>query len=515
MEKLICSSCGSDELKEKENGIYVCANCNAKYVLGLNAKDSEYIISHTEKALWEQTVAKIEKVLFNLKKAAQEEYIDDRALVSWCRELKKLIPDHFLANFYEKAIGSDKRALAEYIGSINTEDHYEDIPEILRFAIKLISGETLLALNNIISRAYENRDVVEYTKWNEILQVEQKKVDELVYDVTKRRDVFVAYKSEDMKEVERLVDKLENEEGLECFVASRNLQHGRISDYDKKLEQAMDSCKAVVFVSSRMSRRTGDARTKELKYIKEKDIENAPAEYRARNEYIKIPKKYKKPRVEYVVEPYAKITAEEYVKEFFDGYERVTKPNYAAVARSLFEQFDVPIEAEEVPQTAPVPEENNVKYCVGCGKRNTQDAKFCSACGTTEFVDSYEKYIEIKTERELRAKFEKEYAAKLEAERNAKEQAERDAKTEELRKKAEELERQKRETEERAAKLDAREKEIERKLQEERARKEREESERKDLERKERENAEKKQAEAQEWFKKGVEYANKNNMPKR
>ena len=85
---------------------------------------------------------------------------------------------------------------------------------------------------------------------------------------------------------------------------------------------------------------------------------------------------------------------------------------------------------------------------------------------------------------------------------------------EELRKKAEELERQKRETEERAAKLDAREKEIDRKMQEERARKEREESDRKDFERKERENAEKKQAEAQEWFKKGVEFYNKEQYAK-
>ena len=398
MNKLICNSCGSDELKEKESGIYVCANCNAKYVLGLNAKDSEYIISHTEKALWEQTVAQIEKMLFNLRTEVQREYLNDAEIVHWCRELKKLIPDHFLANFYEKAIGSDKRALAEYIGSINTEDHYEDIPEILKFAIKLLSHETLLSINELIRRAYEKNDPERFNEWNEILQPEAQKVSDGVYDETLPRDVFVAYKSDDIKYVNKLVDYLENEEGLTCYVAARNLRHGKISLYDEMLKKAMDSCRAIVFVSTKKSRVVGDARTKELPYVKKTDYDNSPNEYRARNDYANIPWKYKKQRVEYLVEGYADTAGEMWVKEFFYGCEHARTPK--DVATSLIEQRDR-IDFSELSRSAQdSSSKNDVKFCIACGEKNPEKAKRCMECGEMEFVSTEEEYKLIKIQHE-------------------------------------------------------------------------------------------------------------------
>ena len=70
---------------------------------------------------------------------------------------------------------------------------------------------------------------------------------------------------------------------------------------------------------------------------------------------------------------------------------------------------------------------NKYKYCLNCGEKNPEKAKRCMECGENEFVESYEKYIEIKTERELhkklereRKKLEAEYATKLEAKRKEK-----------------------------------------------------------------------------------------------
>ena len=481
-KKLICPGCGSDNVNAAGDGLYICGSCDAKYVLGLNAKDSEYIIEHTEKALWQQTVDKIEKTLFNLDEAVRKEFLDSEAIVQWCRELKRLIPAHFLAEFYETAVGRDRRALSEFISGVDPDEHEGEIPEILRIAIKLISAETLLAINDLIIRAYESKDVIEFSKWNKILHEEQQKVDGLVYDVKKKRDVFVAYKSEDWKDVEKLVDGLENEQGLTCFVAARNLQHGRAGDYDKKLETAMDSCRAVVFVSSRKSRSVGDARNKELPYIQKKDNDNAPPEYKARSEYKRLPKKYKKPRVEYVIEPYVGLAAEEFTNEFFDGYERVYKPDIKGVALSLFSQFDAPIE-EEPKFAEQKPVTSDVKFCTSCGAENPAKAKFCSECGKPEFAETYEKYIEIKTERELREKLiaerqkieaeyldklEAEYLAKLEAERKAKEQAERALKKERERQENEKAEREKQEKE-RLAREEAESKAREIKEQAERA----------------------------------------------
>ena len=441
-KNLVCRSCGSEDVKELGEGLYVCAHCNVKFVLGLSAKDSEYIISHTEKALWKQTVEQIEKALYNLDEAAHKRYINDAEIVHWCGEVKKLIPGHFMASFYETAVGSNKRAFSEFLGEIDAEEHISDVPEILRVAVKLISAETFLAVNNLVTRAYGGggQDATTYAKWNEKLRVEQQKIDELVYDVSKTRDVFIAYKSEDWKDVERLVDFLENEEKLECFVAARNLQHGRANDYEQKLKTAMDHCRAVVFVSTKLSRMVGDARNFELKYIQEKDYEYAPSEYRAQGAYKQIPKKYKKPRVEYVVEQYAGAAAEGFTNEFFTGYERVYAPDVKGVALSLFSQFDRP-QFEETVKTVETSAGAD-KFCVSCGAENPTRAKLCLECGNTEFVETYEKYIELKTEREVQKRLEEE-RKKAEAERK-KLKAEREA-----------LEKQKEEAEERAKKLEA------------------------------------------------------------
>ena len=276
-----CPSCGATDVVKTENGVYKCSYCDSQFVCGLNGKDSRYILEQTEAALWNKTCGEIERITYNLEKEVKAEYLRDKEIVHWCRELKKLVPTHFLASFYELAVGNDNRALAEFISKIDAVEYRDEIDEVLRFAVKLLSCETMLAVDNLIIRAYEKSNVNKFGAWSDVLHAEKQKINESVYDVTIERDIFVAYKSEDMRDVEALVDVLENEEYLDCFVAARNLKHGKISDYDKLLKTAMDNCRAVVFVSSCASRARGDARYKELPYVKRKDIEIAPAEYRA------------------------------------------------------------------------------------------------------------------------------------------------------------------------------------------------------------------------------------------
>ena len=99
------------------------------------------------------------------------------------------------------------------------------------------------------------------------------------------------------------------------------------------------------------------------------------------------------------------------------------------------------------------PEKPTKKYCSACGTENSATAKFCNNCGKTEFLESYEQYIQIKTERELREKLEAEYKAKYEAERKdmAQEQSSDDAEAEAWYRQALEFYKQKKYTE--AAKL--------------------------------------------------------------
>ena len=417
MEKLTCSSCGSDELKEKENGIYVCANCNAKYVLGLNAKDSEYIISHTEKALWEQTVAKIEKVLFNLRTEVQREYLNDAEIVHWCRELKKLIPDHFLASFYEVAISGTPKQINAYLNSTSKENCELYADYIAEFMLRSLESSNVLPLKDVIARGLKDEKYIEYiTK----VEDEAERVKSGIYSPQVPRDVFVAYSSKDYKAVNEIVEILE-ENKITCFVAQRNLRHGKgaVENYANYLKIAMHNCKCVVFISSDNSRDLEcDALKIELPYIRD----NEP----------------KMGRIEYLLSEYGKGTtyaAKLLLEDFFSGLE-YCRSEQDLIKRILgyITGFKASDKAKDEKHDAKADE---VKYCLNCGEKNPIKAKLCMNCGSTEFADTYEKYIEIKTERELRKRLEEErkrleaeYASKLEAERNAKEQAERELKAE-------------------------------------------------------------------------------------
>lgn len=291
--------------------------------------------------LFEKEQERISAIRQNLWRLVHAQFIDSVKITRLCRELQTVLPNDFLAQYYELACSGGYKPLVDFINGLDVVAYYEYVDEILALAIKLLRPETLFAVNNLISRAYENRDVVSYNKWNEALAPKAQAVEDGIYDVTLSRDVFVAYKSEDMEKVDELVSYLENEEGLSCFVAMRNLQHGKILDYESLLATAMKNCSVLVFVSSKRSRKTGDARNIELKNLRDEELDNGPPEYKARNDYKGLPKSYKKPRVEYVIEEYANTAAEKFVSEFFAGYERQYKVK--DVAARIFEQLDTKV----------------------------------------------------------------------------------------------------------------------------------------------------------------------------
>ena len=274
----------------------------------------------------------------NLYDAVNDEYISSVKVKDCCVELKKYIHDDFAANFYEIAVGNNVKQLTKHIRKINVDKHYDEIESLIRFLIKSIQHEYLLELNNLVERAYKQRDLVLFEKYSTEISIEAQKVENGVYETKMPRDVFVAYSSKDLDSVSDLVETLE-EQGLRCFVSVRNLRHGKgsVENYENLLHEAMDHCKSFVFVSSMNSRNFScDALTKEIPYIQEKDIENAPAEYK--NNYSPMPHSFKKPRVEYRIEESRGYNAADAISnEFFDGYERVYSPSEVAerVAKQL------------------------------------------------------------------------------------------------------------------------------------------------------------------------------------
>ena len=143
---------------------------------------------------------------------------------------------------------------------------------------------------------------------------EAHKVQNGIYEASMERDVFLAYSGKDMKAVVETLNFLE-ENGLTCFAAFRNMQHGKdaVANYEKTLYEAIDNCKIFLFISSKNSRSYAcDAFKKEIAYVKNQEMNKFP-EYR---NYEQIPDKYKKLRIEYRLDNAATPIVDKALKSF-------------------------------------------------------------------------------------------------------------------------------------------------------------------------------------------------------
>ena len=364
-KKYCCRNCGSPMIREVGDVIQ-CVSCGVKFKA---AEENKKIVEEMRTLADEIKAERVAALRRQLYEKATAEYTDSEAILDICRDLRSYLPDDFMAKFYEVANGGTLREYADFLGKIDVMESYPFIEGVVKFTVKSLRGDLILPLNNLIERAYKYNDVQTYHRLQTMAEDEAEKVMDGIYDLTIPRDAFILYSSKDMDKVMELVRVLEEQEGLSCFVAMRNLQHGSgaKANYQRALEQAIDYCKTVVFVSSKNSRSsTCDACQIELPYIRQKDIQNAPREYR--RDYASIPETYKKRRVQYVLEtPDGTTAADRAVKEFFEGNEHCYTPEDVAYRifaykserieeptsnAELFKQFEAMMAAREVDETA-------------------------------------------------------------------------------------------------------------------------------------------------------------------
>ena len=442
----ICTVCGNILRKVSEKN-YACECCNTTYPI-------EKIENYTDKMTKlfdDMKLESIKNARKNLYNAISAEFISSDSVHECCAEVKKYLPDDFQANFYDAAVNTTPRNLARLIRKIDVEEQFECLETVINFLISSLNEIFAADTEELIRRTFEKRDISKFNKYLTMLSAEMQKINNCVYLTNYSRDVFVAGSHKDMNKILELVEVLEDQ-GLKCFLWTRNLQHGAGSHerYRESLQEAIDNCKCFVFVSSMNSRHIScDAFKEEIPYVKQKDVDNAPSE--ERNYYSRISKSVKKPRVEYFLEVSAKENAaDESVKEFFDGYERAYVP--MEVAKKVIKQLSE-VAVESVPQVI----EKKVKFCVSCLTECDENATKCHFCKETTFADDIMKAAEIKRKVDkLKEKQEKEAEierANLEAqirEREEKERIEREKERLEReareKEKQEELERLQRET---------------------------------------------------------------------
>lgn len=339
-----CRNCGGDLLKV-DDSLYRCRHCNSEY----SHEESQKYVDKMRSLFDESKLEAISNARRNLYDAVNAEYISSTRVHECCMILKQYLPDDFQANFYEIAIGSDGRQIARFIRKIDVAENADYMEGAIRFLIRSLQSEYVGQTQELIERTFKNTSLTKYETYSTELSDEAKKLDDCIYMTTYPRDVFVAYSSKDMDEVWELVECLE-EQGMSCFVAARNLRHGKgaVENYEQALREAMDNCASFVLVSTPNSRHAGcDALKKEIPYIKQKDMETAPPEHR--NDYAGLPHRYKKHRVEYRLRESARpVAADKIVAEFFDGYERVYSPG--EVAERVLDANAAAMPAEAVPE---------------------------------------------------------------------------------------------------------------------------------------------------------------------
>ena len=394
----LCPLCKA-ELQKVSDTKYACAYC-------LNTYSSEKIEDYNEKLSKLFDNAKLELFLDaeqNLYSAISADYISKNEVIRWCDEVKKYLPDDFQANFYYALAKESKREVAKMLREIDVDKHSYCLERLINVVIKSLEKSYVAPMKNLIERAYKLKNIMDkYAEYTEAIEDEAENLDKYIYDPIVPRDAFIAYSNKDSKKAIELVEYLESQ-GISCFISQRNLRHGVGSKerYELYLNKAMESCMCFVFVSSMNSRDNDcDAYKIEIPYIMKKiDEKNAPGNFR--NFYTKIPYEYKKPRVEYrIEESLTENVADILVDNFFSGYERVYTLKNVAI-RINAQKLGVDESAFLSPTPTQPEVENKVKFCLECLTKCSFEAKFCQACGKTEFADTKKEAELIKKLNEL------------------------------------------------------------------------------------------------------------------
>lgn len=318
-----CRNCGAFAWREKDGDQLICTSCGSVF-----QKETELSRIRAELRLLEDE-KKRERVR-NLRRQLYERihapHIRAGEIRQLCHEIRNDLPQDPRACFYESACDSNPSVCADFLRTLDGNEQYDALPELIDFALRTLQKKWVLPLKQLLERTYKKQDRQLYVQFTERCESEAERLDSGIYNPAIPRDVFVIYAIEDIQKVMELVERLEAN-GLSCFVSMRNIRQISYNDadYQNILKEAIDHCRSVVFVSSKSSRDPNrDGCAIEIPYIEKQDTENAPGEYR--NRYESIPKKYKKPRVEYRLDDIETQLGSAIVRRFFGTLQHQWKP---------------------------------------------------------------------------------------------------------------------------------------------------------------------------------------------
>ena len=345
MKSNLCPRCGEPLKKNKE--FWVCPCCGASFSEEDNQSAIEAMRSVLEEAKIE-LLANRRRVLWG---ASHDTHISDKKIKRAAADVRAIYAEDLLSRFYLAAIDEDPSELNRFL--LEEPLDIATAREIVRFCLLSLDSRNILALNSFVSETFEEKEGKNYM---EKIADEAENIDKGVYLTSLPRDVFLAYSSKDMDEVIRVADYLEGQ-SISCFVASRNLRHGKgaVENYQRAIYDAMKHCKVLVFLSSESSRDLHcEAMEKEIPF----SMDNLP----------------KQARIQFLLEKPGRKTgdaAKSLLKAAFKDQEWCTNlPDLSELIRKKLSRTD--------------------KICFHCGEINDGDASHCHRCGYPLDKDKYE-----------------------------------------------------------------------------------------------------------------------------
>jgi len=354
-----CPSCfapASGDENDLTAGVYRCKRCGRHFSLGektdlANAfhfafkKElegySRVIISGVGGIISERDEKKIKNATLNLRREVQPLHPDPKQVMSSVNALLSLDPENALATFFRLMYSADEDSYCEFlikgdISSLNSSDRMLIAEKALDF---IKSKNDISAVSAYLKRAIAEGEASRLLF--ERLYSEATKLDSEQYDPAIPRDLFIIYKHEDLATVRKLVKEIEEEDDYECFYSERNLQNiFREGDktYWEKIFEAMEACRAILFVSTEYSRCNEGYHLKEMREWMKREHRRISELYpeQGAKEYGLIPKEYKKPRYEYFIGIQdCGGKTKRTIGHFFDGYNHGGTCNLETVCKFI------------------------------------------------------------------------------------------------------------------------------------------------------------------------------------
>ena len=281
---LVCQWCGTHDAKNfvkdrLEENKYICKACGTACFMISHKASVEEIADKIANRLAEFTAELYKKIdedgkttraridfaekniinivpnIQRLKAALKEDYISKEDIKRLADYISRYAPDHLLVRFVNAFLSPSKDAVSKFLDDfpIGAETE-EDVDLITDVLIRYMQATWIETLSVFIEKAYkQNKRLKSYSEIRDRFVKQSTAVDDGTYDLTYKRDVFIAYSTEDLDHIRDLVTELEKAE-IECFVAYRNLPNCFGEDFKKDICTAMQHCSVLLFASSRNSR---------------------------------------------------------------------------------------------------------------------------------------------------------------------------------------------------------------------------------------------------------------------